>query len=174
MTVLPCLLIHPHLSLFLTTANPPEKLFAKSYIALMLLLFYAPIFVLIAYSFTDSDSLGVWNGFTLDLYKNVFKNEMLDADDFLTEFNKKVFSALKDAYENGEYSGIDFNSGFTSEEVGRITKMRVARMSLSENGPSILNESILSLKNAVQKKSAETISTLDELNKLIKNRQNQN
>ena len=54
-----------------------KKVFAKSYIALMLLLFYAPIFVLIAFSFTDSDSLGVWNGFTLDLYKNVFKNEMV-------------------------------------------------------------------------------------------------
>ena len=52
-----------------------KKVFAKSYIALMLLLFYAPIFVLIAFSFTDSDSLGVWNGFTLELYKNVFKNE---------------------------------------------------------------------------------------------------
>ena len=52
-----------------------KKIFAKSYIALMLLLLYAPIFVLMVFSFTDSDSLGVWNGFTFDLYKNVFKNE---------------------------------------------------------------------------------------------------
>lgn len=54
-----------------------KKIFAKSYIALMLLLFYAPIFVLIAFSFTDSDALGVWNGFTFDLYKDVFKNETI-------------------------------------------------------------------------------------------------
>ena len=54
-----------------------KKIFAKSYIALMLLLLYAPIFVLMVFSFTDSDSLGVWNGFTFDLYKNVFKNQMV-------------------------------------------------------------------------------------------------
>lgn len=54
-----------------------KKIIAKCYIALILLLLYAPIFMLIIFSFTDSDSLGVWNGFTFDLYKNVFKNDTI-------------------------------------------------------------------------------------------------
>jgi hypothetical protein len=40
-------------------------------------------------------------------------------------------------------------------------------MGLSENGISVLRESISSLKNSVQKKAAESVSSIDDLNKLI-------
>lgn len=52
-----------------------KKLIGKSYLVLILLLMYAPILLLIAYSFTDSTNIGTWNGFSLDLYKQMFKNE---------------------------------------------------------------------------------------------------
>ena len=52
-----------------------KKIFAKSYIYLILLLIYAPILLLIAYSFTDSTNIGTWNGFSLQLYADMFKNE---------------------------------------------------------------------------------------------------
>lgn len=52
-----------------------KKILAKSYIYLILLLLYAPILVLIVFSFTDSETLGVWNGFSFKLYLNMFKNE---------------------------------------------------------------------------------------------------
>lgn len=52
-----------------------KKLIGKSYLILILLLMYAPILLLIAFSFTDATNIGTWNGFSLDLYRQVFRNE---------------------------------------------------------------------------------------------------
>ena len=52
-----------------------KKLLAKSYIYLILLIIYAPILLLIAFSFTDSTNIGTWNDFTFKLYADMFKNE---------------------------------------------------------------------------------------------------
>ena len=52
-----------------------KKILAKSYIYVILLLIYAPILLLIAYSFTDSTNIGTWNGFSLTLYADMLKNE---------------------------------------------------------------------------------------------------
>ena len=41
-----------------------KKILAKSYVYLILLLMYVPIIVLIIFSFTNSDNVGTWNGFT--------------------------------------------------------------------------------------------------------------
>lgn len=54
-----------------------KKIFAKSYVYLILLLMYVPIIVLIIFSFTNSDNVGTWNGFTLELYPRLFKNEAI-------------------------------------------------------------------------------------------------
>lgn len=52
-----------------------KKIIGKSYLVLILLLMYAPILLLIAFSFTDSSNIGTWNGFSFDLYKQMFQNE---------------------------------------------------------------------------------------------------
>lgn len=52
-----------------------KKLLGKSYLILVLLVMYAPILLLIAFSFTDSTNIGTWNGFSFDLYKQMFQNE---------------------------------------------------------------------------------------------------
>ena len=54
-----------------------KKILAKSYVYLILLLMYVPIIVLIIFSFTNSDNVGTWNGFTLELYPRLFKNEAI-------------------------------------------------------------------------------------------------
>ena len=54
-----------------------KKILAKSYVYLILLLVYVPIIVLIIFSFTNSDNVGTWNGFTLELYPRLFKNEAI-------------------------------------------------------------------------------------------------
>ena len=54
-----------------------KKICAKSYLWLVLLIMYLPILVLIVYSFTVSDQLGVWTGFSFELYKDLFYNESL-------------------------------------------------------------------------------------------------
>ena len=50
-----------------------KKIIGKSYLVLILLLMYAPILLLIAYSFTETDKYGVWNGFSFALYGQMFR-----------------------------------------------------------------------------------------------------
>lgn len=51
------------------------KKLRKVYIALIMLFLYAPIFLLILYSFNDSRSRANWGGFTLRWYVELFKDE---------------------------------------------------------------------------------------------------
>lgn len=44
---------------------------------LVFLFLYAPIFVLIVFSFNSSNSRSTWGGFTLDWYRELFHNEMI-------------------------------------------------------------------------------------------------
>ncbi len=102
-----------------------------------------------------------------DHRKKVFSANLLSANDFYTDLGKRVFEYIKTAYALGDENAPELNEAFSSEEVGRITKMKIARMNLAENGPSILIESIDSLKNSMQKKQAESVSSIDDLNKLL-------
>lgn len=47
----------------------------KLYLALMLVFLYAPILVLIVYSFNESRTMGNWTGFTLDWYAALLKDK---------------------------------------------------------------------------------------------------
>ncbi len=49
-----------------------QKCGGLAYIWILLLLMYAPIIVLVIYSFTDSPKLGTWSGFTFSLYRDLF------------------------------------------------------------------------------------------------------
>ena len=59
-----------------------KKILAKGYVYLVLLFLYAPIAVLVIYSFTPAATMQ-WQGFSLDLYKKLFdpaeSAEILDA-----------------------------------------------------------------------------------------------
>lgn len=51
------------------------KTLSRIYNALIFLFLYAPIFVLIVFSFNDSKSRVVWNGFSLRWYEELFQDE---------------------------------------------------------------------------------------------------
>lgn len=59
-----------------------KKFLKRFYVFLIFLFLYAPIFVLIAYSFNSSRSRGAWGGFTLKWYRELF-------------MDKEILSALK-------------------------------------------------------------------------------
>ena len=52
-----------------------KKILSYSYVYLILILMYAPIFYLIASSFTNTEMVGQWNGFSLQLYYRLVHNE---------------------------------------------------------------------------------------------------
>ncbi|WP_206458587.1 ABC transporter permease [Anaerovorax sp. IOR16] len=54
-----------------------SKWLSRSYIGLVLTFLYAPIFVLILYSFNQSKSRGHWTGFSLRWYEKLFHNDAI-------------------------------------------------------------------------------------------------
>ena len=52
-----------------------KKIIGQCYIWLILILMYLPILVLIAFSFTTSVNVGVWKGFSFELYGNLFRSK---------------------------------------------------------------------------------------------------
>ena len=66
-----------------------KKILAKSYLWLILLLLYAPILLLVFFSFTDTTTIGTWNGFSFKPYQNLFGNK-----DIMTALKNTVILAL--------------------------------------------------------------------------------
>ena len=77
-----------------------KKILAQSYVALILLLMYLPIFLLIFFSFIDSRVVGVIgpnNTFTFELYRRLFLNDKAMAalgNTFLVAFVASTLSTL--------------------------------------------------------------------------------
>ena len=56
----------------LETRSIWERIAAQSYLWLLLIVLYAPILLIIIFSFTQSKVFGNWTGFTFGLYENLF------------------------------------------------------------------------------------------------------
>ena len=69
------------------------KILSKIYNGLIFTFLYAPIVVLIVYSFNDSKSRVEWKGFTLDWYKELFHNELI-IDSLLLTLQIAVLAAV--------------------------------------------------------------------------------
>lgn len=54
-----------------------KKVFSKVYIAFIFLFLYAPIAVLMVFSFNNSKSRSVWSGFTFKWYAELFKDDAI-------------------------------------------------------------------------------------------------
>lgn len=74
-----------------------RKIFAQCYIYLILLIMYLPILLLAVFSFTVSDQVGVWTGFSFQLYIDLFKNKALMTavgNTFLIAFTSAIVSTI--------------------------------------------------------------------------------
>lgn len=101
--------------------------------------------------------------------KSVFERNVLTDSDFFTDFNKRVFEYIRSSFENGD-NMVDINDAFTSDEVGRITKMKISRMQFTDNGEDVLADCIENLKNSVDKKKTEKTNTYEGLEALLAKR----
>ncbi len=99
--------------------------------------------------------------------KRVFEQSLVSDEDFFTELNRRIFEYLKNSYFNAEDSQHDIDAVFTPDECGRITKMKLSRMALTENGEQVLTDSIEKLRRSVSKKNNEKNSSIDSLTRLL-------
>ena len=53
------------------------KWLSKTYVGVIMAFLYAPILVLIVFSFNQSKSRGAWTGFTLDWYRQLVHNDVI-------------------------------------------------------------------------------------------------
>ena len=66
-----------------------KKILSSTYISFIFLFLYAPIAILIFYSFNKSRGRGIFSGFTVDWYYKLFSNELI-----LTSFLNTIIVAL--------------------------------------------------------------------------------
>ena len=102
-----------------------------------------------------------------DHRKKIFTEELLTEENFMTDLNKRIFSYVKRAYNDGDEHFIAMNEEFTQDEIGRISRMKIRRMELSSNDDSVLLECIDNLKKSVDKKTSEKTDTIDKLNEIL-------
>lgn len=70
---------------------------SKFYVYILLLVMYAPLLLLIIFSFTDTKIIGKWDGFSLHLYEALFKDaEIMQAfgNTFLVAISSAVVSTI--------------------------------------------------------------------------------
>ncbi len=82
-------------------------------------------------------------------------------EDFVTAFNKRVFSALLRLWTDGRSDISALGAEFTPEEMSRIYEMQVKRNGLDSASDTVMADNLYALKNA--KASAET-----DIDKIIK------
>lgn len=81
-------------------------LLSRLFMGLVFLFLYAPIFVLIVFSFNDSSSRSVWAGFTLDWYVELFHDQQI-LDALYTTLAVSVLAAVL-ATVAGTFAAIGF------------------------------------------------------------------
>lgn len=96
----------------------------------------------------------------------------LTEEDFVTEFNRRVFQRLIERGSEGGFGA--FADEFSPEEISRMSSMLVARQELTDNSERVFEESVKSLKNAVADSREKTDGDIDSLMKLIERKKRQN
>ena len=99
--------------------------------------------------------------------KYVFEGKILSEEDFLTDLNRRIFTYLGKCYLEGDDTQLDMNEEFSEDEIGRITKMKISRMQLVDNGQDVLDAAIAALRKAVSKKTSQQTNTFEGLNEIL-------
>lgn len=94
------------------------KIISYVFIAVVLLLVYAPILLLVIYSFTDSNLIGKWDGFSLDLYARLFTNSDLRTMIINTVVLAFVAAALSTVLGTLGAIGLFYSNG----KLGKVVK----------------------------------------------------
>lgn len=104
-----------------------------------------------------------------------FAQQLLTEDDFFTDLGRRVFCYLRDAEAEDGFHESLMSADFTPEEMGRVARMRVGRMQLTDNGREVLLDAIQTLRQLVkEKKSEERGADRASFEALLKRRQAEN
>lgn len=93
-----------------------SRIFSQGYLYLLLVVLYAPILLIICFSFTQSKVLGNWTGFTFALYENLFRGYDFTAN---VQVDPNLYKALL-------YTAIvALSAAFTATIIGTIAAVGI-------------------------------------------------
>lgn len=78
----------------------------------------------------------------------------LEAADFQTDFNRRVFSAILSMQARDAFDAALLGQDFTPDEMGRIQKMEMARADLTDNGPAVFRSAVETLRGIAEEERA--------------------
>lgn len=97
--------------------------------------------------------------------------EALSGDDFVTEFNRRVFEAIMRGHRQED--GFRFallGEEFSPEEMGRIRRMEVSRQELTQNGPSAFRAAVAGLRELREERDLKRSGNLNDFLKMKRNK----
>lgn len=97
----------------------------KSYVMLIFLFLYAPILVLMVYSFNDSRSRGTWEGFTLRWYIELFNDRQIMSALYYTLIIGILSALIATIIGTAAAIGLDKLRGFKKELIMNVTYLPV-------------------------------------------------
>ncbi len=100
--------------------------------------------------------------------KKCFDEKLLTTDDFFTDLNRRIFEFINESYLLGDDRLIRLNEVFTEDEVGRISRMKIARMQLGGNGTDVLVECVETLKKSIEKKTVSDVDSISGLTEFLR------
>ncbi|MBO5744878.1 MAG: toprim domain-containing protein, partial [Clostridia bacterium] len=108
-----------------------------------------------------------------ELITQVVKIKDFGPQSFFTQFNKRVYEYIIKKTEEleGSFEEAMLSQEFSPNEVGRIVKMKIRRMELSDNSIKTLEECVQRLKDVT---GARAVSGIEDLEELIKNKRRKN
>ena len=118
---------------------------------------------------------------TYDEYREEIEKGKIELteNDFFTSFGRKVFSAVMELHKTDE--GFDsslLGEKFTPDEIGRITKYKIDRGNLTENGRKVLLEAVERLKSEktreTEKVNGDKFASLRRKQQLAKEKKSKN
>ena len=104
--------------------------------------------------------------------KCAVEKSLLSPDDFYTELNRRIYETLLECYYEGKDFSIVINERFSPDEAGRIKRMQISRMHLTNNGDEVLTDLVSCLKASVKRAAAQKTETIDGLSDLINSLKN--
>ena len=103
-----------------------------------------------------------------DFLIKAINDNVLAEEDFKTEFNRRVYSALLECTQReGRYDLSFISDKFTPQETGRITRMLINRKELNDNSYKVFCEYAEALKSEAPPKQTGEAVTFDDLKDLI-------
>lgn len=94
-----------------------------------------------------------------DVAERVFREKSLSEEDFVTDFHKKVFLMLKEAWEAGEPPELStLSDRLSADEIGRLMHLKLQRAELEKNDYGVFLECVNRLRKAPERRIPQRTS----------------